>query len=135
MLKDALATLVFAQAVLLSDGYFQLRDIHSLELEQLNLGILKTEEAKIEKAVSLFQNVGPVPRSRGNKRARPEEETHEGQELVLKPRDWRRTLRYFEILNQMPIELQMVLCNYTFGVPKDLILSHHSELALRRTLM
>jgi len=37
------------------------------------------------------------------------------------------TKRFFRITSQLPLDLQMVLCNRMFGSPKDIILSRDSE--------
>jgi len=37
------------------------------------------------------------------------------------------TKRFFKITSQLPLDLQMVLCNRVFGSPKDIILSRDSE--------
>ena len=37
------------------------------------------------------------------------------------------TRRFFKITSQLPLDLQMVLCNRIFGSPKDIILSRDSE--------
>jgi hypothetical protein len=40
--------------------------------------------------------------------------------------------RFFLIAKQLPIELQMVLCNRSCGVAKDIILRRHSEPAFKK---
>jgi len=37
------------------------------------------------------------------------------------------TRRFFRITSQLPLDLQMVLCNRVFGSPRDIILSRDSE--------
>ena len=37
------------------------------------------------------------------------------------------TRRFFRITSQLPLDLQMVLCNRNFGSPRDIILSRDSE--------
>ena len=37
------------------------------------------------------------------------------------------TERFFKITSQLPLDLQMVLCNQIFGSPRDIILSRDSE--------
>jgi len=37
------------------------------------------------------------------------------------------TRRFFKIASRLPLEIQMVLCNRTFGSPRDIILSRYSE--------
>jgi len=37
------------------------------------------------------------------------------------------TKRFFRISSQLPLEIQMVLCNRVFGSPKDIVLSKYSE--------
>jgi len=37
------------------------------------------------------------------------------------------TKRFFGITSQLPLDLQMVLCNRIFGSPRDIILSSDSE--------
>jgi len=37
------------------------------------------------------------------------------------------TRRFFRITSQLPLDLQMVLCNRIFGSPRDIILSRDSE--------
>jgi len=37
------------------------------------------------------------------------------------------TRRFFKISSQLPLEIQMVLCNRVFGSPKDIVLSKYSE--------
>ena len=38
-----------------------------------------------------------------------------------------RSKSFFAIASQLPLELQMVLCNRVYGSPKDLVASKHSE--------
>ena len=40
--------------------------------------------------------------------------------------------RFFQIAQELPIEVQMVLCNRNFGAGKDAILAKHSEPAFKR---
>jgi len=37
------------------------------------------------------------------------------------------TRRFFRITSQLPLDLQMVLCNRVFGSPRDIVLSKRSE--------
>jgi len=41
------------------------------------------------------------------------------------------TKRFFKIASQLPLDLQMVLCNRVFGSPRDIILSRDSEPGFR----
>jgi len=41
------------------------------------------------------------------------------------------TRRFFRITSQLPLDLQMVLCNRIFGSPRDIILSRDSEPGFR----
>jgi len=52
---------------------------------------------------------------------------HSDDFVVINERASSFTRRFFKITSQLPLDLQMVLCNRVFGSPRDIILSKHSE--------
>ena len=129
--------MTFALAVFFCDGYLNTRSVESLEERE-------QEDARREEADAQRQDkegsLDRAKRSRtpyGKRVQRLSQETTQVEATESQANSsskWRQALRFLQILRHMPIELQMVLCNHTYGVSRQLILSKDAELAFREIL-
>jgi len=117
-LQGLLATELFASVVFLCDDFLRLSGPVS-EVE----GNPNQEAAAIN--IQTNNNNDDHNNSEMNDAKRDAKEVNEAKEKEIAHR------RFFVMAGQLPMELQMVLCNRVYGLTKDTILAKNSETAFR----